>query len=149
MEITEQTIQQVERFIRKVSQKFPTPESEDETSVLTDIHVRVTQESGELLAFDDDDNEITRCVVEQWIDNKDENFYDEVAKALRDLLRKNANIVDHLDILKPYSFVLEDDDKENLGELYLADDDTVIVGGDLMEGLDHDLDDFLDDLLKD
>ena len=149
MEITEQTIQQVERFIRKVSQKFPTPESEDETSVLTDIHVRVTQESGELLAFDDDDNEITRCVVEQWIDNKDENFYDEVAKALRDLLRKNANIVDHLGILKPYSFVLEDDDKEHLGELYLADDDTVIVGGDLMEGLDHDLDDFLDDLLKD
>ena len=149
MEITEQTIQQVERFIRKVSQKFPTPESEDETAVLTDIHVRVTQESGELLAFDDDDNEITRCVVEQWIDNKDENFYDEVAKALRDLLRKNANIVDHLGILKPYSFVLEDDDKENLGELYLADDDTVIVGGDLMEGLDHDLDDFLDDLLKD
>ncbi len=149
MEITEQTIQQVERFIRKVSQKFPTPESEDETSVLTDIHVCVTQESGELLAFDDDDNEITRCVVEQWIDNKDENFYDEVAKALRDLLRKNANIVDHLGILKPYSFVLEDDDKENLGELYLADDDTVIVGGDLMEGLDHDLDDFLDDLLKD
>ena len=149
MEITEQTIQQVERFIRKVSQKFPTPESEDETSVLTDIHVRVTQESGELLAFDDDDNEITRCVVEQWIDHKDENFYDEVAKALRDLLRKNANIVDHLGILKPYSFVLEDDDKENLGELYLADDDTVIVGGDLMEGLDHDLDDFLDDLLKD
>ena len=149
MEITEQTIQQVERFIRKVSQKFPTPESEDETSVLTDIHVRVTQESGELLAFDDDDNEITRCVVEQWIDNKDENFYDEVAKALRDLLRKNANIVDHLGILKPYSLVLEDDDKENLGELYLADDDTVIVGGDLMEGLDHDLDDFLDDLLKD
>ena len=51
MEITEQTIQQVERFIRKVSQKFPTPESEDETSVLTDIHVRVTQESGELLAI--------------------------------------------------------------------------------------------------
>lgn len=149
MEITEQTIQQVERFIRKVSQKFPTPESEDETSVLTDIHVRVIQESGELLAFDDEDNEITRCVVEQWIDNKDENFYDEVAKELRDLLRKNANIVDHLGILKPYSFVLEDDDKENLGELYLADDDTVIVGGDLMEGLDHDLDDFLDDLLKD
>lgn len=148
MEITEQTIQQVERFIRKVSQKFPTPESEDETSVLTDIHVRVTQESGELLAFDDDDNEITRCVVEQWIDNKDENFYDEVAKILRELMRRNADLIDSLGILKPYSFVLEDDDKENLGELYLADDDTVIVGGDLMEGLDSDLDSFFDDLLK-
>ena len=67
---------------------------------------------------------------------------------MRDILRKNTAIVDNLGILKPYSFVLEDDDKENLGELYLADDDTIIVGGDLMEDLDHDLDTFLDDLLK-
>lgn len=145
MDITEQTILQVERFLRKVAQKFP--ESED-TSVLTDIHVRVSQDSGELLAFDDDDQEITRCVVEQWIDNKDENFYDEVAKILRNIMRKNAELIDNLGILKPYSFVLEDDDKENLGELYLADDDTVIVGGDLMEGLDSDLDHFFNDLLK-
>ena len=63
-------------------------------------------------------------------------------------MRKNTAIVDNLGILKPYSFVLEDDDKEHLGELYLADDDTIIVGGDLMEDLDHDLDTFLDDLLK-
>ena len=147
MEI-EQTIQQVERFIRKLAQKFPAQLSEEDNTVLTDIHVRVSQDSGELLAFDDEDNEITRCVVEQWIDNKDENFYDEVAKTLRDVMRKNSETIDNLGILKPYSFVLEDDDKENLGELYLADDDTIIVGGDLMENLDSDLDSFLDDLLK-
>lgn len=147
MEI-EQTIQQVERFIRKVAQKFPAQFSEEDNTVLTDIHVRVSQDSGELLAFDDEDNEITRCVVEQWIDNKEENFYDEVAKTLRDVMRKNSETIDNLGILKPYSFVLEDDDKENLGELYLADDDTIIVGGDLMENLDSDLDSFLDDLLK-
>ena len=132
METLEQTIMQVERFIRKVAQKFPAPESDDETSQMTDIHVRVSQDSGELLAFDDDDNEITRCVVEQWIENKDEDFYDEVAKLLRDVLRKQADIIDHLGILKPYSFVLEDDDKEHISELYLADDDTIIVGGDLI-----------------
>ena len=148
METLEQTIMQVERFIRKVAQKFPAPESDDETSQMTDIHVRVSQDSGELLAFDDDDNEITRCVVEQWIENKDEDFYDEVAKLLRDVLRKQADIIDHLGILKPYSFVLEDDDKEHISELYLADDDTIIVGGDLMENLDKDLDNLLNDLLK-
>lgn len=147
MKKTEQTTQQIERFLKKVAQKFPNSETE-ETSVLTDIHVRVSQDSGELLAFDDDDQEITRCVVEQWIDNKDENFYEEVAEILREILRKNAAIVDNLGILKPYSFVLEDDDKENLGELYLADDDTIILGGNLMENLDSDLDTFLDDLLK-
>lgn len=146
MEKKEQTIQQIERFLKKVAQKFPA--SEEDTSVMTDIHVRVSQDSGELLAFDDDDQETTRCVVEQWIDNKEEDFYDEVAKLLRETLRTNAQLADNLGILKPYSFVLEDDDKENLGELYLADDDTIIVGGDLMESLDNDLDAFLEELLK-
>lgn len=148
MEITEQTILQVERFIKKVAQKFPTVE-ESEASLLTDIHIRVSQDSGEMLAFDDDDVEITRCVVEQWIDCKDENFYDEIADCLRGLLRKNAEIIDNLGLLKPYSFVLEDDDKQHLGELYLADDDTIILGGDLMQNLVQDLDGFLDELLKD
>lgn len=148
MEITEQTILQVERFIKKVAQKFPTVE-ESEASLLTDIHIRVSQDSGEMLAFDDDDVEITRCVVEQWIDCKDENFYDEIADCLRGLLRKNAEIIDNLGLLKPYSFVLEDDDKQHLGELYLADDDTIILGGDLMQNLDQDLNGFLDELLKD
>ena len=148
MEITEQTILQVERFIKKVAQKFPTVE-ESEASLLTDIHIRVSQDSGEMLAFDDDDVEITRCVVEQWIDCKDENFYDEVADCLRGLLRKYAEIIDNLGLLKPYSFVLEDDDKQHLGELYLADDDTIILGGDLMQNLDQDLDGFLYELLKD
>ena len=57
METNTQTVQQIERFLKKVSQKFP---HTSEPTLLTDIHVRVTQESGDLMAFDDDDNEITR-----------------------------------------------------------------------------------------
>jgi hypothetical protein len=51
-------------------------------------------------------------------------------------------------ILKPFSFVLEDEDKESLEELYLVDDDTAILHEELMVDLDKDLDDFLDKLLK-
>lgn len=145
MKATEQTTQQIERAIRKIAQKYPTNE---ETSVLTDVHLRVTQESGEMVAFDDDDQEITRCVIEQWIDNKDEKFYENVTQILRHTLKNLQNIVDNLGIMKPYGFVLEDDDKETIAELYLADDDTVIIGGDLMVDLDKDLDSFLDNLLK-
>lgn len=145
MKVSDQTIQQIQRFIRKVAEKFP---ASDDTGILTDIHVRVSQDSGELLAFNDDDQEITRCVVEEWIDNKDENFYDQITIILRGELKKAHNTVDSLGIMKPYSFVLENDDNENVAELYVADDDTIILGGDLMEGLDKDLDDFLDNLLK-
>ena len=54
-----------------------------------------------------------------------------------------------MSILKPFSFVLENDDKESVAELYLVDDETVIIDPDLMEGLDEDLDAFLEKLLKD
>lgn len=145
MKATEQTILQVERFINKIAQKFPPTE---EAVLLTDIHVRAYQESGELRAFDDDENEITRCVVEQWIDNNDEDFYEKVAELLRSELKKHACVVDHLSIMKPYSFVLENEDKENVAELYVADDDTVIIGGDVMPGLDKDLDNFFKHLMK-
>ena len=145
MKATEQTIQQVERFINKIAQKFP---AQEEPTLFTDIHVRASQDSGDLLAYDDDDNEITRCVVEQWINNIEENFYDSVTLILRKQLKNMSNVVDNLGILKPYSFVLENDDKENVAELYLADDNTVIIGGDIMQGLDEELEKFLDDLIK-
>ena len=50
--------------------------------------------------------------------------------------------------MKPYSFVLEDDDKESLAELYIVDDETVIIGNELMKDLDEDLDDFFEKLFK-
>ncbi|MBQ8711274.1 MAG: hypothetical protein IJ551_00375 [Prevotella sp.] len=145
MKATEQTLQQIERAIRKIADKFPATQ---EASVLTDIHIRITQESGELMAFDDDDNEITRTIIEQWIDNKDDDFYEQIPSIIRRCIQKQKELVDNMAILKPYSFVLEDDDKEPLGELYVVDDDTVIIDSELMEGLDKDLDDFFDKLLK-
>lgn len=146
MKATEQTLQEVERAIRKVAEKFPPSE---EATLLTDIHLRVSQDSGELLAYDDDDNEINRCVVEQWIENKDDDFYQHVAATLRSSLHKQKEKIEQMSILKPYSFVLEDDDKETIEELYLVDDDTVILHEELMAGLDKDLDEFLEQLLKD
>ena len=142
---SEQTTQQIERFLKKIAQKFP---ANEDTSLVTDIHVRVSQDSGEMVAFDDDDKEITRCVVEQWIGNTDEDFYDNVERVLHNTIKAFDVVADNLGILKPYSFVLENDDKEAVGELYIADDDTVIIGKDRMEGLDSDLDSFLDTLLK-
>lgn len=146
MKATEQTLQQTERAIRKVAEKFPPT---DEPTLLTDIHIRVSQETGELTAFDDDDKEITRCVIEQWIDNKEDSFYQDVAATLRTVLNKRKSIIEQMSILKPYSFVLEDDDHEVAEELYLVDDDIVIINKELMGNLGKDLDDFLEKLLKD
>ena len=145
MKATDQTLQQLERALRKVTEKFPETE---EASLLTDIHIRVTQDTGEVMVFDDDDQELTRCVVEQWIDNKDDDFYDAATSAFRTVINKHKNSIDKMSILKPFSLVLEDDDKETVAELYVADDDTVIIDEELMAGLDKDLDDFFAKLIS-
>ena len=146
MDTTELTNQQIERAIRKVASRFPTT---NEATTMTDIHLRVTQESGELVVFDDDDNEITRVIIEPWIDNKDEDFYQNITTVLRNLLHNNLrDMVEKMSILRPFSFVLEDDDREHIAELYVADGDTVILGGELLPDLDEDLDAFFEDLIK-
>ena len=146
MNISEQTFQQIDRAIRKIVDKYPTTV---EATLMTDIHIRVTQETGEMVAYNDEDAEITRCVIEQWINNADDNFYDQIASVLRKCLMKHKDTIEQMSILKPFSFVLENDDKESMAELYLVDDEMVIIDPDLMEGLDEDLDAFLEKLLKD
>lgn len=146
METTEHSIQQIERAIRKVAEKFP---ENREATVMTDIHLRVTQESGELVAFDDEDNEINRAVIEQWIDNKEEDFYISVTDVLRNVLHSSMQeTVEHMSIIRPFSFVLENDDREHIAELYCADGDTIILGGELLSNLDNDLDEFFEKLFK-
>jgi hypothetical protein len=146
MKATEQTQQQLERALRKVMEKFP-PSSE-ESSRLTDLHFRVTQDSGEMVVFNDDDQELNRCVIEQWIDNKDDDFYQSVSTILRSAINKVKKSVEKMSILRPFSLVLEDDERNHIAELYVVDDDTAIIAEELMPGLDKDLDEFLTKLLK-
>ena len=146
MNISEQTLQQIDRAIRKVSEKFPATE---EAELMTDIHIRVAQETGELTVFNDNDEEITRCIVDQWINNGDDDFYEAIAPVLRKSIEKNKKLVEGMSILKPFSLVLENDDKESVAELYLVDDEMVIIDPDLMKDLDEDLNSFLENLLKD
>ena len=61
---------------------------------------------------------------------------------------KNGGDFEKMTILKPYSFVLVDDEKETIAELLLMDDDTLLVNEELLKGLDEELDSFLKELLE-
>ena len=139
MTANEQTFQQIERALRKAASKF-LPQTD--CLPLTDIYLQVKQESGELLVFDDDDHELTRCVVEEWIGNRDERFYDEVQPILITALTRLKEVTEHVAVLKPYSYVLMGEDHETIADLYLVDVDTMMLSGDLMQGLEVDLEHF-------
>jgi len=109
------------------------------------------QETGELVIFNDDDEELARTIIDEWVDDDSNDFYTEVEGLLHSELTalKEEGIFDNLNLLKPYSFVLVDDEKETVADLLLIDDeDTLLLSGELLKGLDEELDAFLKDLLE-
>lgn len=144
MKASEQTIQQIQRALRKAALKFPPAPA---SAPMTDLTIQVKQEEGELLIFDDDDHELWRCVVEEWIGNSEEDFYDQIQPILKDAINGIKEEVEAINVLRPFSIVLADEDRETLCDLYLVDDETLQLDGDLMEGLDDDLDQFWETLM--
>ncbi|MCQ2196040.1 MAG: hypothetical protein MJZ60_00780 [Bacteroidaceae bacterium] len=139
MDATQQTIQEIDRAIRKIVAKFPASQE----PVLTDIHLELRPDSGDFLAYDDDDKELNRCVVEQWISSKEEDFYDQVTPILYGRLDALRAEIDKMSILHPFSFVLVDGDHETLSDIYLVDDEQQILTGSLMPDLEKDLNNFM------
>lgn len=145
MKATPQTIQQIQRAIRKVADKFP-PSADP---VLTDIHLQVKPESGELLAYDDNMEELTRIVVDQWLKPTEEDLYDAAAVAIKQSISGLRELIDKMSILHPFSFVMMGEDDETMSDIYIVDDETLILDSELLKGLDEELDAFLKKLLKD
>lgn len=147
MKLSQQSISLIEGAIKKAITGFM-PDSGN--SFVTDIHFLPDSKSGELIILDDEDNELATTTIEEWTNFKQENFYEEVEQALSSILKKlnSTESFDKLTILKPYSFVLVDEDKETINELLLMDDDTLLINDELLKGLDEELDSFLKDLLE-
>ncbi len=115
---------------------------------MTDLCFQVKPDSGELVVWNDDDEELCSVTVDDWIDNQDENFYEQVSDLLQQFFRERKAVLDNLGLLKPFSLLLVDENKETVSELYLVDDNTIILESEeLMKGLDKDLDDFINRLL--
>lgn len=125
--------------------------SEGDETVVTDIHLQPNSESGELIIFDDDDQELSRTIINEWVEYESDDFYTVVEPILRAEVEalKESGKLEKLCLMKPYSFVLVDEDKETVAELLLVDeDDTLLLNDELQKGLDEELDAFLKDLLE-
>ena len=149
MELSSQSQQLIEQTLQTALKAFP---EGSEQSVVTDIHIQPRYDSGELTIYNDDDEELARAVIEEWAENQytDDAFYAEVEPLLRNklLALRDNGVLDKVAIMKPYSFVLVDDEKETIAELLLMDDNTMMLDDELLKGLDKELDDFLEKLLE-
>jgi len=145
MELGVQSKTNIQNALKKALEKFATS-----GPLLTDIYLQPNMGDAELSIFDDDVNELARVAVEEWADCVPESFYSDVTQQLSDVLEqleKEGALVDVL-LIKPYSFVLVDDEYETVADLLLVDDDTMLVSDGLLKGLDEELDAFLKQLLE-
>ena len=141
MKLSAQSHASIASSLREAVDKYI---ADGERTVVTDIHLQPKQDSGELVIFNDDDEELSRTIIE-------DDFYTIVERILRGEINalKDTGVLDKLAIMKPYSFVLVDEDRETVTELLLIDDeDTLLLNDELLKGLDEELDAFLKDLLE-
>ena len=143
MSLSRETKEMLQSTITKMVSKYISAEE----SNVTDIHLRVNGENGELTAFDDDDALLARVHIKEWEGEHNEEIYE---KELQGLLTKmqREGAFDSLNIVKPYSFVLTDEDGQSIVDLHIIDDDTLILSTDLLEGFDEEMNSFLKKLLE-
>ena len=148
MKLSAQSHASIASSLREAVDKYI---ADGERTVVTDIHLQPKQDSGESVIFNDDDEELSRTIIEEWVDYSEDDFYTIVERILRGEINalKDTGVLDKLAIMKPYSFVLVDEDRETVTELLLIDDeDTLLLNDELLKGLDEELDAFLKDLLE-
>lgn len=147
MKLSQSSLSAIEAAVTKAVDKFT---DQNGPTFVTDIHLQPNQSSGELSIYDDEDSELAQTTIDEWCNYEEDDFYSHAERTLTSLLNamKNREAFDKVKILKPYSFVLVDEEKETIADLLLIDDDTLLINDELLKGLDEELDAFLKDLLE-
>ena len=124
---------------------------DDDFMVVTDFHLHLDPDTGEVAIADDTETPITSATVEEWVDIDGEDDLGAMAQELRSLLSAMMaeGAFEKVSVSKPFSFVLEDDNQETIEELFYVDEDLIILNDDLLKDMDKDLDDFFEKLMKD
>ena len=146
MKVSKESFTQIESAI----QEALAPYKKSEQGIVTDIHLMISGDSGELTILDDDDQELGKVIIPEWVDNRDENFELGCQQVLTNKLQrmKEEKAFEDLDLVKPYSFILLNDDKETLADLLLIDDQNIILSDELLAGWESDLDSYLERLME-
>ena len=144
MSLSRETHDKLQNAIAKMAKGFITAE---ETKV-TDFHIYANGNNGDVTIMDDDDNILARVHILEWEGEHNEEVFEKTLRGVLTEMHKNGQF-DDLNIAKPYSFVLTDDDQQSIVDLLIVDDDTVILSEDLLEGFDEEMNEFLKQLLED
>ena len=84
MKFSEQSNASIVACINEAVSRYQKSDEMDE--MVTDIHLLPKQDTGELVVLDDEDEELARTVVEDWVDYDGEDFDRESERILKHVL---------------------------------------------------------------
>lgn len=143
MPLSTQTQESLRAAIKEMAQNYVTAVA----TTVTDFHIYINGDNGTLTIYDDDDNTLARVHIKEWENEHDEKLFEKVLRGELSKMQEDG-IFDSINIVKPYSFVLVDEDKEAIVDLLYIDDDTLILSEDLLKGFDEEMNEFLKQLLE-
>lgn len=143
MSLSREAKEMLQKAIEKMAKEYITAEE----SRVTDFHIKVNGENGDVTVSNDDGCLLARVHILEWENVHDEQLFE---KELRNILVKmqEQGLFDNLNIAKPYSFVLTDDEDLAYVDLLIVDDDTLVLSESLLEGFDEEMNQFLKHLLE-
>ncbi|MDL2322452.1 hypothetical protein LJC52_00520 [Bacteroidales bacterium OttesenSCG-928-A17] len=123
--------------------------SENEGDILADLYIFSDEEAG-IHFYDDLERKLHAISLDKASENDSSLFEKQLASTLRHVLHKldEEKFFDRNFIFKPFTISLVDKDFTVTEELVFIDDNTVKLEGDLLAGLDEELDSFLKNLMN-
>lgn len=144
MSLSRETKEKLQKAFEEITKEYITAEE----SKVTDFHIKVNGDNGEVIVGNDENNALARVHIIEWEDVHDEELFEKELRSILCKMHEEGKFND-LNIAKPYSFVLTDDDDQAYVDLLIVDDDTLILSKDLLEGFDEEMNQFLKQLLED
>ena len=142
----------LDRAFRKALEQLEVSEYQ---AAIVDLYLLPNPEAGEFSVFDDEDHELIKVTIDAWQEEYETLDNEAVLKECEILLKEIAQKAKHdglfekINILKPFSVLMVDEEMETIAELLLLDDEQYLVDDHFLRNMDKDLDEFFEKLMAD
>jgi hypothetical protein len=142
----------LDRTFRKALELLEVSESQ---AAIVDLYLLPNPEAGEFSVIDDEEHALIKVPVAFWQENFETLNGEEELKECETMLReivhkaKEEGAFEKINILKPFSVLLVDEEMETIAELLLIDDEQYLMDDHFLKHIDEELDAFFEKLMSD
>jgi len=143
----------LDRAFRRALEELQKSES---SAAIVDLYLLPNPDTATFTVFDDEDHVLVKVPVPIWeeqyetVDTTDAALTD-CESVLKEIVHavKAEGGFDKINIMKPFSVLMVDDEMETISELLLLDDEQLILDDDFLKHMDKELDEFFEQLMAD